>query len=96
MYIVIENVKDVVQDEDVAEDINEYNNTEPPLTMDAIFEESPSQEVSSDYMLSAPLTHLYDDKYYAYSQKELLEKAKRLFYEISNTDEEVAAVEERI
>lgn len=46
-----------------------YNNvdlTEPPLIIDATFEESPIQEVSSDCMLPAPLTHLYDDKYKAY------------------------------
>ena len=63
--------------------------------MDAMFEESPIQEISSDSMLPAPLTQLYDDKYKAYSQKELLEKAEQLFYQISITDEEVAAVEER-
>ena len=95
---VIEDVKDVVEDEDVTEEITEYNNvdlTEPPLIMDATFEESPIQEVSSDCMLPAPLTHLYDDKYKAYLQKELLEKAEQLFYQISITDEEAAAVEER-
>ena len=63
--------------------------------MDAMFEESPIQEISSDCILPAPLTQLYDDKYKAYSQKELLEKAEQLFYQISITDEEVAAVEER-
>ena len=66
---------------------NNIDVTEPPLIMDAMFEESPIQEVSNDCILPAPLTHLYDGKFKAYSRKELLEKAEQLFYQIS-TDEE--------
>ena len=64
----IDFIKNVVEDEDVAEDvaeeITEYNNndlTEPPPIMDAMCEDSPIQEVSSDCILPAPLIHLYDD-----------------------------------
>ena len=63
--------------------------------MDAMFEESPIHKISSDCMLPAPLTHLYNDNCKAYSRKELLEKAKKLLYQISISDKEMAAVEER-
>ena len=46
---------------------NNIDVTEPPLIMDAMFEESPIQEVSNDCILPAPLTHLYDGKFKAYS-----------------------------
>ena len=58
-------IENVVEDEDVAEDIakeiTEYNNndlTEPPLIMDAMCEESPIQEVSSDYTSSSSNTFI--------------------------------------
>ena len=81
-------IEDVVEDVDAAEEITEYNNIDLTVTTDYgcyVWRVTHSQ-VSSDCVLLAPLTHLYD-KYKAYSQKELLEKAKQLFYQISITDD---------
>ena len=69
---VIEYVMHLAEDEDVVEEITEYNYVhiiELPLIMDAMFKELPILEISSDYMLPASLIHLYD-KHKAYSQKE--------------------------
>ena len=99
------NVEDV---EDVAEEITGCNGSvldvdpsELPLIMEDMFdpvelsEELSNQEVSSDCSLPAPLADLYDDEYKTYSQKELMEKAQQLFYQITITNEEAVAVEER-
>ena len=89
--------------EDVAGEMSEYEEItendddflEPPPSMDTMLEDSLIEEVSSDCMIPAPLTHLYDVKYKTYSQNKLLENTDELFNQINITDEEAAAVEER-